>query len=270
VKKIGRFYLIFFICIFLLSACVVKDAPELKYEVNAEDAIDLSTDKKAALQQLSQLMQIIKDGTQENIIREKASRDFLELLQSTLSTHDLSAQELSDLQLNIFMCEKQESIQDDISLRFIVFMGYPEIFGTLERTWTFVEIYQGSKKYIQIIYEKTSETPTNCKTIKENGKYYVLLYGGTTEYVPRPLFISFWELSGVELMPGKIINLTDSKEDNVRDYENMLIFEGGQEQWYFDEVMSDLADNPLLSVRLGSKTDIIIFFEEGRLVAQKR
>ncbi len=262
--------MIIYICIFLLSACVVQEVSGFKREVNAEEFANISIDKNSVLEQLSQLVQIINDDTQEHSIREKASMDFIELLQSTLSTYDLSAQELSDLQLNVVMCEKEKSIQNDISLRFIVFMGYPEIFGTLERTWTFVEIYQGNKKYIQTIYEKTPETPTKCKMIQEDGKDYVLLYGGTTEYTPRPLFISVWELSEKELLPGKLVNRVDSKEDNVRDYENTLILEGGQEQWYFDEEMTDLTGNVLLSAKLSSKTEITIFFEGGRFVAQRR
>lgn len=269
-KRTGRFYLVIIICIFFLSACVESKVQDLKREVNAEDSLDLSKEKNLVLQQLSELMQVIRDGTQEHGIREKANKDFIELLQSSLSTYDFSDQELSNLYLSVFVCDKQESLQDNTSLRFIVFMSYPEIFGTLERTWTFVEISQGSKKYLQTIYEKTSETPTNCKRIQKDSRDYVLLYGGTTMYTPGPLFISFWELSELELMPGKVINHIDINEENVWDYENELIFEGGQEQWYFDETKTDLTDNPLLSVRLGTKSEIILFYEEGRLVAQKR
>lgn len=269
VKKIGRFFLAMSICMSLLSAFVVQKVPDLKRDVETEESVDLSIGKRATVQQLAELVQIISDVTQEHNVREKATMDFIELLQSTLSTYDLSDQELSALQLNAFVCEKQESIQNDISIRFIVFMGYSEIFGTLERTWTFAEIYQGNKKYIQMLYEKTPKTPTNCKMIREDGIEYVLLYGGTTVYTPRPLFISFWELSGVELKPSELINHADSIEvGDVRNYENTLIFEGGQEQWYFDDVMADLIKNPLLSVKLGSKTEIIIFFENGKFIAQ--
>lgn len=269
-KKTRQFYLTILIFAFLLSACVVQGVANSRDEFNEVESINAPGDKNAILQQLSQLMEDINDDTQEHNIREKASKDFVELLQSTIEDYDLSDQELSDLKLNVFVCEKQESMRDDMYLRFIVYMGYPEIFGTLERTWTFVEIHRGIEKYTQIIYEKTSETPTKCQWIQANGRDYVLLYGGTTVYTPRPLFISFWELSEIELIPTKLINHTDKIEDNVKEYENMLIFEGGQEQWYFDAAMTDLSDNPLLLVKLGLKEEIAISFENESFVAQKR
>lgn len=240
-----------------------------KHEAELKESINPLTDKDTALQQLSQLRQCINDDTFNHDIRKKASEDFIELLQSTISVYDLLTQELSDLQLNVFTYENPESIQNDLSLRFIVFLSEPEIFGTLERSWTFLEVSQGSEKYIQPLYEKTSETPTNCIRVQDNGKEFVLLYGGTTTYSPRPLFISFWELSGKELIPGKLINHTVSAENSVRDYENMLIFEGEQEQWYFDAAPVNLPDPSLLSVKLGTNTEIVIIFKNGEFIAQK-
>lgn len=269
--KKGQIFLFIFICILIFSAYLVREEKDLKGDVNTEESVVLSAGKQANLLQLSKLVQIISDNTQERSIREKATMDFIKFLQLTLSNYVISTQELSDLQLNVFVCEKPESIQNNISIRFIVFMSYPEIFGTLERTWTFAEINQGDKKSIQMIYEKTPETPTNCKIIQEDGRYYVLLYGGTTAYSPRPLFISFWELSGEKLMPSKLTNCINSiEEGNVQNYENTLVFEGGQEQWHFDEVMTNSIDSPLLFIKLGSKTEIIIIFENGRFIAQKR
>lgn len=188
-----------------------------------------------------------------------------------LSSYDISTQELSDLQLNVLICEDRESLKNNISIRFIVFMGYPEIFGTLERTWTFAEIYQENKKYIQVLYEKSPETPTNCKMIQEDGRAYVLLYGGTTMYSPRPLFISFWELSEGELMPGELTNCIGSiEEGSVQNYENILIFEGRQKQWYFEEAELDSTDNLLLYIKLDTKIGLTVIFKDGKFIVQKR
>lgn len=262
--------MILIIGISLLSACVVHTLPISEYKVDEKVSVNASASRKTDLQQLLNLRQVIDDNTQEHNLREKASMNFIELLQTTLSTYNLSDRELSDLKLNVFICDKQKSIESDTTIRLIVFMGYPEIFGTLERIWTFAEIYQKDKKYIQTIYEKSSETPTNCKMIEEDGKDYILLYGGTTVYTPAPLFISFWELSELKLLPGKVLNCIDNeKEGNMRSDGNKLIFESTEEQGHFDGTMNEARDSSLLLIWMGTKTEIYIFFENGMLIGRE-
>ncbi|MDL2301226.1 hypothetical protein LJC58_02605 [Lachnospiraceae bacterium OttesenSCG-928-D06] len=59
---------------------------------------------------------------------------------------------------------------------------------------------------------------------------------------------------------------SNGENSSVKLYENILIFEGGQEQWYFDEEMKN---NYLLSLKLRVKTKIIIVFQNDRFIGKK-
>ena len=126
-------FFIVLVCICLFSACTVKEESnsnqELKvekansnYEIK-EEGVDLLTDKQAALTKLYNLKMFTQNLEYEHDDREKATMDFVELLEETLLTYDLSEEDLLELYLSIFTCE--EETEHDTSIRFFVFTGLP-------------------------------------------------------------------------------------------------------------------------------------------------
>ena len=87
---------------------------------------------------------------------------------------------------------------DGVSVRIVRFDGLPELFGTLERKWTYIQWWTDMEVHSQIIISRGAEVTVDYLFSKVKGIPTVILSGYRTIYKPYPVFLATWQLKDGE------------------------------------------------------------------------
>lgn len=148
---------------------------------------------------------------------------FLRIKESTkLSDEDLQ----KALDYNIVAKTNAQNI-NGTRVRIVRFDGLPELFGTLERKWTFVQWWNDKEVKSQIIIKKGAEVADDYLFSIVKGLPTVILSGYQTTYKPYPVFLSTWQLKDgewkrVNLFSNQIVS---NEIWNIKVSENMMTIE---------------------------------------------
>jgi hypothetical protein len=113
-------------------------------------------------------------------------------------------------------------------VRIIRYDGLPELFGTLERRWVFIQWWDDSKQVsAQVLINKGVDVVNNILILKEKDSVILFLAGYRTLYKPYPTFLTTFQLK--EGRWEKINLFNDSIESNdfweITKHENTLTVE---------------------------------------------
>lgn len=149
--------------------------------------------------------------------------NFFEIKESTnLSDEDLQ----KALDYNIVAKTNDQNI-DGTSVRIVRFDGLPELFGTLERKWTYIQWWDDMEAHSQIIINKGAEVTDDFIFTKVKGIPTVILAGYQTTYKPYPVFSSTWQLKDGEWKKVNLFNNNEVSNEfwNIKVSENMMTIE---------------------------------------------
>ncbi|MDD2402623.1 MAG: hypothetical protein PHI90_08220 [Clostridia bacterium] len=143
---------------------------------------------------------ILKDINNKNFThaeRVGMTTIFLENLTKLLQNKEsikLSDEDMQNaLDYSIVSKTKAQSI-DENNVRIIRFDGLPELYGTLERKWIYIQWWNDNEVFAQIIINKGAEVVDDFLISKINSVQTVTLAGYLTMYKPFPVFLSIWQL----------------------------------------------------------------------------
>lgn len=154
--------------------------------------------------------------------------DKLTELLSSVYTMKLGDSELEKLLDNNVVIKSAS--QNDFRIRTIRYDGLSNVFGTLERRWTFVQWEKNGNVYVQLQSEQSSEIVDKVIVFK-NAEDYVMLVGGYHAiYKPSPAFISSWKLNGVLWEEIDIFDSNIKADKRFSTFDNILIYESGFEK----------------------------------------
>ena len=149
----------------------------------------------------------------------------------------------------------------DITLNLIRYDGNPIGLGTLERTWTFLQIVNNDKIEAYKLYSRSAEYPLNIKEIRlDNNNVIVSIIGVTNMSRKNTAFISFWEYS---------IN-------GLSKYENIEI-KSNKGKLYDNECILELYENDSIQIKnalnqleifdiIGNKDKISVIFSNNTII----
>ena len=202
-KKTGVILTLIFTIALMFSACdkIEKnnyvEQPKLIVAVESKSNDDNISDISTVIIALNETLKGISNKTLTHDERVEMTTSFVEnltkLLQNKESTK-LSDEDLQEaLDYNIVSMTKAKNI-DGISIRIVRFDGSSELFGTLERKWTYIQWWNDEEAHAQIIISKGAEVVEDFLVIKNNGESTLTLAGYLTMYKPFPVFLSTWQL----------------------------------------------------------------------------
>lgn len=153
--------------------------------------------------------------------------DDLEVLLKLPETATLSDRLLeSKLNNEIQVTKKKVSINgQDSFLRVVRLDGLPEVCGTLEREWVYLQWSDGTVKSQRII-EQGSEIPNDYIFISSNKSPSLILLGYLSLYNPHPAFAMTWQYRGGKWLPtasfGSNIKPSIAWDLNISDNEMII------------------------------------------------
>ena len=114
--------------------------------------------------------------------------------------------EIADLQRHLARSERLEDVQeiygavfytqshDCTTFNLIRYDADPVGLGTLERTWTFLQIIKENNIEVHTLYEKSAEYPLDMRISSlPNGNYSIEVSGVTNAQRGKSSFVSLWE-----------------------------------------------------------------------------
>lgn len=113
------------------------------------------------------------------------------------------------------------------SVRIIRFDGLPELFGTLERKWTYIQWWNDREVYSQIIINKGAEVTDDFLFLEVKGAPTVILAGYQTIYNPYPIFLASWHLKDSEWKKVNLFSndVVSNENWDIKVSENMATIE---------------------------------------------
>ncbi|MGE5403837.1 MAG: hypothetical protein ACM3PP_02755 [Candidatus Saccharibacteria bacterium] len=166
----------------------------------------------------------------------KANDDLEELLKLD-ETASLSDDLLKSKLHNEVIVTKKKIVINGQSgfMRIVRYDGLPEVCGTLERVWTYVQwndgftrcqrlIDQGGEMATDFIYKPNPKSPS------------LILVGYTTEYSPRPVFASAWQLKDSRWVPISAFDqgIVSKSPWKISYADNEMIIENNDDQLFVE------------------------------------
>lgn len=201
-------------------------SPAAKPNANVDKKDDLNT----IIGVLNEDLKGINNKNLEHDERVGTTTNFTQNLTKLLKNKESTKLSDEDLQkaLNYNIVAKT-NIQniDGVSARIVRFDGLPELFGTLERKWTYIQWWNDMEVHSQIIINKGAEVTDDFLFTKVKGIPSIILAGYQTIYKPYPLFLSTWQLADgvwkkVNLFSSNIVS---NDICNINVTENMITLE---------------------------------------------
>jgi len=141
---------------------------------------------------------------------------------------DEELQNLLEYKIHAFT---QQSMVNDksINIRIVRYDGLPELFGTMERRWTFIQWWDGKKNGAQVLVDKGAEIVSEFLLVKTSSDQFVLtLAGYAAVYKPYPVFISTYQFEEDSWNPTNILgNISEINDDTwiANVHNNLLVIE---------------------------------------------
>ena len=193
----------------------------------------------------------------------------IETFDSMLEYTDFSEVELEDMNMHSETQEIQVGNDDNIRIRLIVYSKPIGRIGSLDHSWTFIEISHGNKKTVHKLYEQSPNISQDLRLFRDGNDLYLIITGYTAAYTLRPLFVSFWEVSDLQLVKREIFSEVEEIPSGiVRCKENELIIESYESQLNFDSFQ----DNWEGALHITNDNDdgvLDITYSEGHLIVAK-
>ena len=105
--------------------------------------------------------------------------------------------------------------EKNMEINLLIYDGNAIGLGTLERTWTFLQITINQNIELYQLYNQAAEYPLDMKILEnENDKYIISIIGATNISRDHTLFLSFWEYSNKKLNEFTDIKLESYKSDD--------------------------------------------------------
>ncbi|WP_134684993.1 hypothetical protein [Brevibacillus migulae] len=113
----------------------------------------------------------------------------------------------------------------DAKLRWVSYNGLPEINGTLERVWSFVQWGDDQKTNSQLLLEQGAELVQDFFLTKIGGKDHLIALGHLTENTPSSVFAVAWVLNQNKWEPANVFAENNPLPQvwNAQLYENELM-----------------------------------------------
>jgi hypothetical protein len=206
------------------NANTQSPAPKPTMNVGSKD--DLST----IIGTLNEELNGINDKNLTHDERVEITTKFIENLAKFLRIKESTKLSDEDLQkaldYNIVAKTNVQNI-DGTSVRIVRFDGLPELFGTLERKWTYIQWWTDMGVHSQIIINKGAEVTDDYLFSKVKGIPTVILSGYQTTYKPYPVFLSTWQLTDGEWKKVNLFsnNMVSNEIWNIKVSENMMTIE---------------------------------------------
>lgn len=175
----------------------------------------------------------LKDINDKNLTHDERvgmTKKFVRNLTKLLrikESRELSDEELQKaLNYNIVAKTNIQNI-NGISARIVRFDGLPELFGTLERKWTYIQWWNNMEVNSQIIINKGAEVTDNFLFLKAKGIPTIILSGYQTIYKPYPVFLLTWQLKDGEWKKVNLFSNNIMSNDiwNINVTESMMTIE---------------------------------------------
>jgi hypothetical protein len=116
------------------------------------------------------------------------------------------------------------------SFRIVSYAGRPELLGTLERNWTFVQWKDANGKvHAQPLIEQGAEITTDFVVTKAKDGLFIGLTGYLSTGKPHPVFLATWTLREEQWQPRAIPNLTQPEGWTVEVSDNEASFQADGE-----------------------------------------
>lgn len=162
---------------------------------------DKENDLKSVITELNESLRGVNNKNLSRDERLKLLTSFLEDIKSLLAKRESTKYSDEELQkaldYNIFVSKTIIANINgvDTSLRIVRYDGLPELCGTLERKWTYVQWWDDKRVNTQIIVNKGADVIDDFLMVKVKDKPTLVLAGYYTVYKPFPVILSTWQMS---------------------------------------------------------------------------
>ncbi len=200
--------------------------PAPKSTTNVGNKDDLST----IIETLNEELKDINDKNFAHDERVEMTTKFIGNLTKLLQIKESIKLSDEDLQKALdYTIAAKTNVQNinGISTRIVRFDGLPELFGTLERKWTYIQWWSDMEVHSQIIIKKGAEVTDDFIFSKVKGIPTIILSGYQTIYKPYPVFLSTWQLKDGEWEKVNLFsnNIVSNDIWNIKVAENMMTIE---------------------------------------------
>ena len=218
-KKLSRIIVVMFILFTLLCACSYKELEQIKkvsvavetkssnYNISDASALEnkSSASESTSNGELNTIISLLNESlngiNNKNFTHDERiemTTRFLENLTKLLETKESTKLGDEDLQeaLDYSIVSKTKTkVVGKYNVRIVRFDGLPDLFGTLERKWTFIQWWNDKEIHSQILINRGAEVVDDFVVTNIKSLPTIILTGYLTMYKPFPVFLSTWQLN---------------------------------------------------------------------------
>jgi hypothetical protein len=249
------------------TAQTITPVPKPVEEPGKEPSQGHTQQLEQALRELKGMLSTIGDTNRSTDERSQALESFLKGVESFLQSEGSMAYSDQDLSQKLDQqIVVKTKVENGTSFRIVHYAGLPELLGTLERNWTFVQWKDANGKvHAQTLIEQGAEITNDFVVTKAKDGLFIGLTGYLTVEKPHPVFLATWTLREEQWQPRAIPNLTQPEGWSVEVTDNEASFQADGEM--FVEV-SD-ADKTIHISQDEAGKRITLSFRTGEVMLQK-